>query len=212
MPGEETPAEGVTPPQGEPAADADLVSDDSEIVEEPEIIELSADALARQQAEAALEEERQRRSDTEARLRGVSKAYTDLQSEMEEFRKRMEARSRLQVQSKAAEILSAFFEPIQNLKRAAEAGGDAETLQQGLELVSRQFVDTMGRLGLTEVPGVGASFDPQLHEALAVTPVTDEDQDGRILMVHRTGYQLGTHVIQPAQVVIGKLEAPVAEA
>ena len=70
----------------------------------------------------------------------------------------------------------------------------------------------MGRLGLTEVPGVGASFDPQLHEALAVTPVTDEDQDGRILMVHRTGYQLGTHVIQPAQVVIGKLEAPVAEA
>lgn len=217
MPGDETPEiEEPTPvPETVEEAIEAAGSEEPEAATpfEPELVEPpSAEELARTVAEAALAAERTRRQDTEARLRAVSKAYTDLQAEMEEFKKRMEARSRLQIQNKAAEIVRAFFEPIQNLKRAAEAGGDAATLQQGLEMVSKQFGDTMTRLGLAELPGIGAPFDPELHEALALAPVEDPAQDGMILMVHRTGYQLGGQVIQPSQVVIGKHEAPAAEA
>lgn len=235
MPGDDKHEEVQPPTDGSPAsgeaageaeaAPAEVVEGESPEIEvvdgaevegeavEAEIIEPpSPEAMALAAAESALEAERKRRQDTEARLRAVSKAYTDLQGEMEEFKKRMEARARLQVQTKAAEVVRAFFEPVQNLRRAAEAGGDAETLQTGLELVARQFTETMTRLGLQELPGVGAPFDPELHEALALAPVEDPAQDGMVLMVHRSGYALGQTVIQPAQVVIGKHEAPAAEA
>ncbi|MCO4743280.1 MAG: nucleotide exchange factor GrpE [Proteobacteria bacterium] len=211
MPGEETPeVVEETVESGPESTTGDTEAVEAEVIEL--VPELTADELARQEAERALQAERTRREEAEGRLRAVSKAYTDLQAEMEEFKKRMEARSRLQVQSKAAETMRAFFEPIQNLGRAAEAGGDAETLTQGLQMVSKQFHETMTKLGLAEVPGVGAPFNPELHEALALAPVTDAAQDGLILMVHRTGYALGSQVIQPAQVVIGKHEAPTAEA
>ncbi|TNE87733.1 MAG: nucleotide exchange factor GrpE [Deltaproteobacteria bacterium] len=217
MPGDETPEVEETETAGTEQAEASAPAGDEapeapEVVE-PEIVEPpSPEQLALAAAEEKLAAERKRREDTEGRLRAVSKAYTDLQKEMEEFKKRLEARANLQVQNKAAEIVRTFFEPIQNLKRAAEAGGDAETLQQGLTMVSRQFHDTMAHLGLAELPGVGAPFDPELHEALALAPVEDPSQDGMILMVHRSGYQLNGQVIQPAQVVIGKHEAPAAEA
>jgi molecular chaperone GrpE (heat shock protein) len=47
-------------------------------------------------------------------------------------------------------------------------------------------------------------FDPNLHEALAVTPVAEKEKDGRVVHVHATGYRLGGKVLQPAQVIIGK--------
>jgi molecular chaperone GrpE len=225
MPGDETPAEGKeTPLAAENGVAEEDAAETVESVEEPSeppaedvvepevVVPLTPEQLALAAAEEGLAAERRRREDTEGRLRAVSKAYTDLQAEMEEFKKRMEARSKLQVQNKAAEILRTFFEPVENLKRAASAGGDAETLQQGLSMVSKQFHDKMASLGLAEVPGVGAPFDPSLHEALALAPVEDPAQDGMVLMVHTTGYHLNGQVIQAAQVVIGKHEAPAAEA
>jgi molecular chaperone GrpE len=70
----------------------------------------------------------------------------------------------------------------------------------------------MHRLGLEEVPGEGADFDPNLHEALAVTPVAEQEQDGKVLMVHTAGYAVKGKVLQAAQVVIGKYQEAAGEA
>ena len=62
------------------------------------------------------------------------------------------------------------------------------------------------------MPGEGATFDPQVHEALAVTPVTDASQDGKVLMVHTAGYTVNGKVLKAAQVVIGKHQADAGDA
>ena len=45
------------------------------------------------------------------------------------------------------------------------------------------------------------------HEAVCVN-VADEAMDGRVLVVHNAGYHVKGKVIQPAQVIVGKYEAP----
>ena len=151
--------------------------------------------------------------DLAAKLRTVSKAYTDLQGEMDSFRQRQLQLADVKAQKKAGEVIEAFFEPVQNLKRCLEtAGGDADAMKSGLEMVLEQFTARMDKLGLKEVPGVGSRFDPNVHNALALQPVTEKDQDGIVLLVHAAGYAVGSRVIQPAQVVIGKFEEAVAEA
>lgn len=143
---------------------------------------------------------------TEGRLRAVSKAYTDLEAEMDAFRRRMTLNAEQRVERKAAELAEAFFEPVQNLRRSLAAGkDDPAAVIDGLHMISQQFTDVLHRLGLQEVPGVGAAFDPAVHEAIAVAPTTDPAQDGKVIMVHATGYKIGNKVLQPAQVVIGKL-------
>lgn len=144
---------------------------------------------------------------TQARLRTVSKAYTDLQGEMASFKKRAEGQANLKAVKRTADLVSALLEPVENLRRSVDnAGEDIESLTAGLKLVVHQFSEAMNRVGLRETGKVGDLFDPRRHEALAMTPVTDRSMDGRILMVHNTGYVLGDNVLQAAQVIVGKLE------
>ncbi|MCB9685695.1 MAG: nucleotide exchange factor GrpE [Alphaproteobacteria bacterium] len=187
----------------QPEVVAEEVVEPTAPAEDPELVAAREDAAkARADLEAA-----------QGRLRAVSKAYTDLQSEMSAFKQRMEARARQDSELQAFDQVRAFFDPVMNLKRSlAATGEDVHALVDGLKIVHHQFMDALTRLGLEEVPGEGAVFDPQVHEALAVSPVADQEQDGKVLIVHTTGYTVKGKVLQAAQVVIGKYTETAGEA
>ncbi|MFT6142701.1 MAG: molecular chaperone GrpE [Myxococcota bacterium] len=172
--------------------------------DEPVIIELVTEP---DPLEAAQEELKS----TQARLRSVSKAYTDLQAEMQSFKKRAEGQAERKSVKQTADLVRTLLEPVENLRRSLENPGDSvETLIGGLKLVVSQFDDGMTRVGLRQTGKVGERFDPRRHEALAMTPVTERSMDGMILMVQTTGYMLGDNMLQPAQVIVGKHEVQAA--
>lgn len=187
-----------TPPEPEPEPTPVV-----EVLPDPELVAArEAEARARVDLEAA-----------QGRLRAVSKAYTDLQGEMAAFKQRMEARARQDSELQAFDQVRAFFDPVMNLKRSIHShGDDVAKLVDGLRIVHHQFMDALTRLGLEEVPGEGATFDPRIHEALAVAPVPSADQDGKVLTVHTVGYTVKGRVLQAAQVVIGKFTESSGEA
>lgn len=194
---EATPA----PPSGPPEAEVAPEASTPEAPPEPEVEPDPSVAL-----QAKLEE-------AQARLRTVSKAYSDLQKEMAAFRERMEARAKVESELQAFDQARRFFDPVMNLKRSlAQPGDDLEGLKAGLQMVQRQFMEAMEKLGLEEIPGEGAPFDPKIHEALAVSPVQDPALDGKVLMVHTAGFTVKGKVLQAAQVVIGKHQESAGEA
>lgn len=156
---------------------------------------------------------REQLAQLQARLRTVSKAYTDLQQEMRLFRERNETQLKLNMERQAFEAAKSFFEPVMNLKRSIHLHGDDMALfVEGLRMIEHQFMAAMERLGLEKVPGEGADFDPNFHEALAIQPVTDPALDGKVVQVHSDGYAVKGKVLQAAQVVIGKAQEPSGEA
>ena len=181
---------------------AGAAADDAPPIEiVPELTPLQIEINARKALQAQL-------SNTQQRLRTVSKAYQDMEKDMASFRTRTEAAMQARADRRAVELAEKLFEPVQNLKRSLSAGGDPELVVEGLTMILKQFEDALKSFGLEEVPGEGFPFDPTVHEALAVMPVLDEAQDGKVVMVHNTGYRIGSRVLQPAQVVIGKYEKP----
>ncbi len=181
------------------SAHGDLDDVEGEVVE-VEAAPMSEEERLRTQLEAA-----------QARLRSVSKAFTELQAEMTAFRGRVEAQSRFKAQRRGFEVVRTFFEPVQNLERSVEAPAESvEDLRAGLQIVLQQFHAGLEKLGLRPVPGLGARFDPTYHEALAVAPVESAEQDGMILHVHVGGFMVGDKCLQAAQVVVGKHEPPPA--
>lgn len=190
----------------------------AEDVVEPEVVD-AVDHIGEAEEGVVVELEPQQdpelvslRSDLEAaqaRLRAVSKAYTDLKDEMASFRTRVEAQSKFKEQRRSFDLVKAIFEPVQNLGRSVDAGAsDPEGMLQGLKMVHGQFTAALEKLGFGKVSGIGARFDPNLHEALAVMPVTDASQDGLILQVYVDGYHVAGKVLQAAQVVVGKHDPP----
>ena len=58
--------------------------------------------------------------------------------------------------------------------------------------------------GLERIDAVGERFDPSLHEAVNIAPVTDPARHGLVLAQAEPGYRFGERLLRPAKVVVGK--------
>lgn len=147
----------------------------------------------------------------QARLRAVSNAYREVQEEIQATKDRLHRQATAREERRRGEVVSALFDPLQNLRRSIDAtrkGASTEDTVSGLEIVVGQFMDAFKKLGLEEVPGKGTPFDPNLHEALTTMPVTDPALDDVVIDVFDAGYRIGNTLIQPARVIVGRYQAP----
>jgi molecular chaperone GrpE len=121
------------------------------------------------------------------------------------YRTRVE-RDRARDRVLAAEgAVDALLPVLDNLDRTLQAVPDKESpLYKGVSMVQRQFFGALQSFGLQVIDTSGA-FDPSQHEALVVTEVKDESDDGRILEELHRGYKLGEKVLRAAQVKVGRI-------
>jgi molecular chaperone GrpE len=206
---EPTDGDGGTdgPSAGESGADEGQGGTEAEVGSTPEdVIDTPEDVIERLAAQGRA---------LEARLRTVSAAYKEQQDEMRATRDRLERQAQAKEELRRGEVVATLFEPFQNLRRSVSAvrsGATADEVARGLEIVENQILEAFHRLGLEEVPGKGAKFDPSLHEAISTIPVTDPALDDVVIDVFSSGYRIGSRLIQPARVVIGKLQQISGEA
>jgi molecular chaperone GrpE len=127
------------------------------------------------------------------------------QAEFENFRRRVDRERSETYQRARVEILLELLPVIDNLERAMSSfqatGADAESLRHGVELIHRQFKDTLTKLGLQPVEAVGQAFDPHLHEAVTMEP-SDEHQENTVIEEFERGYKLGDRLLRPAKVKV----------
>ncbi|MCZ6486235.1 MAG: nucleotide exchange factor GrpE [Acidobacteria bacterium] len=127
------------------------------------------------------------------------------QAELENYRKRVEKEKqdlRFAVQAEVMErllpILDAFQKGLSSLKEAPE-DSELQTYREGYDLMHKEIQSVLQKFGVTEVPGVGTQFDPNVHEAV-VREVTTEHEEGEILTEYRKGYKIKDRLLRPSQV------------
>ena len=80
---------------------------------------------------------------------------------------------------------------------------DIKSLQDGMGLTVQLFDGALGKIGVNPVPGVGARFDPEHHQAVAME-ASPEAEPGTVLRVLQKGYVLNERLVRPAMVVVAK--------
>lgn len=75
-----------------------------------------------------------------------------------------------------------------------------------IELLYKQLLGALTRLGVEQYGRPGELFDPHQHEALREEPVSEAKREHTIVSVERSGYRTGEQVIRPAQVTVGVLQ------
>lgn len=205
---QETEAEGETVSVEEVAEEADEAYVEQDVLPEVQLLEDDPN-------EAEIERLHGMVDELQARLRAVSAAYQKQQGEITATRERLRRSAAVQEELRRGEVVAALFEPVENLRRSlnsAKKGASAEDTANGLELVLKAFLTGFEKLGLEEVAGQGAPFDPNIHEALTAMPVTDPALDQVVIEVFSTGYRIGSRLIAPAKVIVGAYQEPVGEA
>ena len=122
-----------------------------------------------------------------------------LQAEFDNYRKRVMRDSAAASDRGAARVIEDLLPVLDNFERAIAHGEGGE----GVQLVFKELKDTLEREGLDEVPGEGAAFDPNLHEAIESREV-EGLAESAIVEVYRRGYMHKGQLIRPAMVVVGR--------
>jgi molecular chaperone GrpE len=124
-------------------------------------------------------------------------------ADFENLRKRS-LREQQQVRSVAAErVVGAMLPTLDSFQAALDLPAETDNekkLLAGMEATYLQLMDVLTREGLAPIPGVGAPFDPTIHDA--VTHLGD----GEPLVVVgelRRGYRLNDKVLRAALVAVG---------
>ena len=91
-----------------------------------------------------------------------------------------------------------------NLERASQhavEATDIQSLKEGIQMVMRQFLDTLTKLNVERVQSVGLPFDPAVHEAVQQVE-SSELPPGAVAQELLAGYRVGDRLIRPAMVVV----------
>lgn len=110
------------------------------------------------------------------------------------------------VEKFAADMLSVY----DNLSRALhtidgqakeELGENARNLVAGIELTEKDLTTALERHNVKPVAGVGAKFDPNVHQAVANIPHPDIEK-GHVAAVMQQGFTIGERTLRAAMVAV----------
>ncbi len=157
--------------------------------------------------EAELEELNAELAKKAVELARANQRADQANAEIEAAGKRLATASGKELEQRTRKLLEGFLPVVDDLDRAIEAARkhvESADVVEGLELVRRSMLAKFGQFGVTHAPALGERFDPNRHDAMAMVPVADPAQDGRVIGVMREGYLIGDDTLRPAGVAVGK--------
>lgn len=142
-----------------------------------------------------------------AEISELKDRYLRLLAEYENYRKRSQKEREALYLDAIAEVAKEWLPVIDNIERTQCFSKEisdttAEKISEGIDLISRQVADVMGKLGIKEIDcEEGGCFDPELHEA--VLHINDETLGEQcVSQVFLKGYRAGDRIIRHSVVKV----------
>ena len=139
----------------------------------------------------------------------VKKLATDLedlrqtmlrrQADFDNYRKRIERERSEDGRRATARVIEGLIPVLDGFEHALAAHREAEyeNYRKGFELIYKQLMDNVAKLGAKRIDPLGKAFDPHLHQAVDRVE-TAEHPDGTIMVVFQPGYEFHGRVLRPA--------------
>ncbi len=123
------------------------------------------------------------------------------QADFDNYRKRVEKERFEDSKRATARVIEGLIPIIDGFEHALAAHREAEydNYRKGFELIYKQFLENVNKLGAERIEPLGKSFDPHLHQAVDRAETKDHE-DGTILQVFQPGYVFHGRVLRPAMV------------
>ena len=105
-----------------------------------------------------------------------------LAAEYDNFRKRTQKEKERIYVDALADVVGKFLPVVDSLERAVTAAGQEESkgIQEGINLIYKQTMDALGKLGVKPIEAVGKCFDPEFHNA--VMHIEDDSLEHNIIV------------------------------
>jgi len=134
------------------------------------------------------------------------------QADFDNYRKRIEKERFEDSKRTTARVIEGLIPVLDGFEHALAAHREAEydNYRKGFELIYKQLLESVTKLGVERIEPVGKLFDPHLHQAVDRAETTDHE-DGTILQVFQPGYVFHGRVLRPAMVRVAVHATPASK-
>ncbi|MBS4959407.1 MAG: nucleotide exchange factor GrpE [Clostridiales bacterium] len=141
----------------------------------------------------------------ETQVKELQDKYLRTFAEFDNFRKRTIKEKAGMFDDGVRETVEKIIPVLDNFERAVEAQKDKDEVQdafyKGVNMILKQFTETMSALGVEPIKAVGEKFDPNLHAAVAHED-NEEYGENEVILEMQKGYQYKGKVIRPSMVKV----------
>lgn len=131
----------------------------------------------------------------------VNDKYLRLAAEYDNYRKRTAKEKESLYGDAKADTVKPFLEVLDNLERGLAQFEEGDPHRQGMEMICKQFMTVLEKLGVQQIEALGQPFDPARHNA--VMHVEDESAgENTVVEVFQQGYALGDKILRFAMVKV----------
>ena len=153
-----------------------------EPAKEPETYTVTAEQMAKMEALAKL-------------VSDGNDKYLRLAAEYDNYRKRTAKEKENLYNTAKADTVKPFLDVYDNLERGVSQFEESDPHRQGMEMIVKQLLAVLEKLGVKEIEALGRPFDPEKHNA--VMHVEDENAgENTVVEVFQKGFALGDKVLR----------------
>ncbi|MBD5214181.1 MAG: nucleotide exchange factor GrpE [Bacteroidales bacterium] len=141
------------------------------------------------------------------KVESVKKDYMFLLAEFDNFKKRTLKEKSDLLKNAAESTLKGLLPIVDDFERGLDAikdTSDAQSVKEGMVLIYNKLVKYLASNGVKAIESTGATFDPDIHEAIAMVPTGSEEQKGKVIDTVSKGYMLNDKVLRHAKVAVGQ--------
>jgi molecular chaperone GrpE len=102
-----------------------------------------------------------------------------------------------------ADTIKSLIPVLDSFDRALQTSPQKSEFHSGMELIHKQLVDALGKLGVRQIEAKGEQFDPRYHEAIEMVD-TEAAEDHQVLEELQRGYKLKDRLLRPAMVKVAR--------
>ena len=157
--------------------------------------EQAVDTAVQEQPETEAQVEQPAADPVQEQLAQQEEKFLRLAAEYDNYRKRT-AKEKESIWTRVkADTAAAFLPVYDNLERAIKQETADEAYKKGVEMTMTQLKEVFAKLGIEEIPALGETFDPNVHNA--VMHIDDENfGENTIAEVFQAGFRCGEKVLR----------------
>lgn len=145
------------------------------------------------------------KANLQAQLKEADERFLRSRAELDTMRRRMQGEVELARREGIESALGPVFNAYDDLERALDAATKADdpaTIVPGVRGVKQALQRNLESIGVKVVGEPGEMFDPNVHEALSLTPLRDGAVPGSIDQVYESGFVQGEYLVRVARVTV----------
>jgi len=154
-----------------------------------------------------VEELKKQLAEAEAKREEYLKMAQRIQADFENYKRRNRNAVAESYEEATADVVEAFLPVLDNLDRAIESITSSEadeSILKGIEMVRKQFLDTLAKLNVKEIEALGKPFDPELHNAVGQVEAKEDQEKDTVTAVLQKGYRMGDRIIRYSMVQVAR--------